>query len=60
MSNVISWRTKKTPNGFEFLVVELAYQVKTEILKTGVLPTRARAVARAKKWVRHLKSQESQ
>ena len=58
MSNVISWRTKKTAEGFEFRVIEVGYQVETKVLKTGVLPTRARAVTQAKKWVRYLKAQQ--
>lgn len=54
---VITWNTTKTSKGYEFKVIEVAYQVPTKTLKTGVLPTRPRAVTQAKKWVRYLKAQ---
>ena len=54
---VMTWHTKKTNNGFEFRVITIEYQKKSKILKSGVLPTRARAVTQAKKWVRYLKAQ---
>jgi hypothetical protein len=56
INRVVTWRTKKVDNGFEFRVFSLDYKKDTIIHKTGVLPTRARAVTQAKKWVRHYKS----
>ena len=56
-SRVIGWNTHKVSNGFQFNVYSFGYQVETVILKTGVLPSRARAVLVAKKWTMFLKSQ---
>ncbi len=54
---VITWNTTKTSKGFEFKVIKVGYNVPTETLKSGTLPTRPRAVTQAKKWVRYLKAQ---
>lgn len=54
---VITWNTTKTPKGYKFRVIKIGYQVETQTLKSGVLPTRARAVTQAKKWTRDLKAQ---
>lgn len=55
---VITWGTQKTETGaFRFQVIAIGYQIPTEVLKEGVLPTRARAVGRAKAWMRHLNAQ---
>lgn len=55
---VTTWNTHKTEAGFEFRVYRLGYQVPTVVLKTGVRPSRAKAVLLAKKWVRYFKAQE--
>jgi hypothetical protein len=49
----ITWNTTKTSEGFEFRVFTVGYQVPSQELKTGVCPSRARAVLLAKKWVRY-------
>jgi hypothetical protein len=59
-----SWKTSKTANGFQFTVslnqslsapnAEGRY-VNTKVIKTGTLPTRARAKTMAQKWVRFFK-----
>jgi len=55
MSNVITWRTKKTETGFEWFVIEIRYGQDNVILKTGTCKTRARAKGLAQRWVRFLK-----
>lgn len=55
---VITWKTTKTAAGFEFRVYTFGYQIVSQTLKAGVCPTRAKAVLRAKKWCRYLKSQQ--
>lgn len=52
---VITWRTKKVIDGFEFRVFTVEYNKPSTILKTGKLSTRARAVNQAKKWTRYIK-----
>ena len=54
---VVTWRTHKTETGFDYAVIEIAYKTPTKTLKTGTLPTRARAVTKAKAWVRFFKAQ---
>lgn len=54
---VITWNTRKISNGYEFIISRVGYQ-SYEVIKTGVCPTRAKAVLLGKKWSRYLKSQE--
>ena len=60
-----SWNTKKIKKGFQFDVKKITslnkptkegYYAKTQTVKTGVLPTRARAKAQAQRWSRYLNS----
>lgn len=55
---VITWNTQKTETGFTFRVYTIGYQVEGETLKAGTYPTRARAMAAAKKWTRYFKAQQ--
>ena len=52
---IITWRTHKTDQGFSYLVYECGYGVPNRTLKTGVLSTRAQAMAAAKKYTRMYK-----
>lgn len=54
---VITWNTTKTNAGFGYRVYSFGYQIPEVTLKTGVRPTRAQAVLRAKRWTRWFKSQ---
>lgn len=63
-----SWRTKKTKVGYEFTVAmiygrseaegknEYGNYADTEILKKGIMPTRARAKTRAIKYIRYYRA----
>lgn len=55
-NTVITWRTKKVENGFEYSVIEVGYQVDTITHKTGVLATRAQAKGQAQKWAKYIKA----
>lgn len=55
---IITWGTHKTEAGFEYRVYTVAYQAKSEILKTGLCATRAQAASKAKAWVRYFKAQQ--
>ncbi len=55
---VITWKTKKVANGFEFKVITVEHGKPSQVLQSGVLPTRPRAVTQSKKWVRYLKAQQ--
>jgi hypothetical protein len=55
---VISWRTHKIEEGFQFQIVRIGYAVPTEVIKSGVCATRAQAMGMAKKWTRYYKAQE--
>ena len=59
-----TWRTNKINNGFEYKILKVTslnkptkegLYAKTEIVKQGVFPTRARAKGQAQRWVRYLK-----
>lgn len=52
---VVTWRTHKTAEGYEWTVYEFGYQVPNNALKTGVCRTRAQATERAKKWTLYFK-----
>lgn len=54
---VITWNTRKTDAGFEYRVYSFGYQVPAETLKVGVVPTRAMATLRARKWKLFFKAQ---
>jgi hypothetical protein len=54
---IITWRTHKTPDGFQFRVYTFGYQTPETDLKTGTSLTRSKAVARAKKWARYFRAQ---
>ena len=64
MKNIISWRTKKVVNGLEARVIERTPHEEeinnsyatTKVLKTVVLPTRARAKSHAIKLVRYFRA----
>jgi hypothetical protein len=60
-----SWSTNKTTNGFKFVVIrnvprttpnKIGNYCDSEIVKTGILPTRARAKSFAQKVVRYCKA----
>lgn len=59
MRKIYTWNTKKVDSGFEYKAGYFNAE-RTEdgvtVLKTGVLKTRARASAKAKKWKMYLKS----
>jgi len=52
-ANVISWNTAKVVNGYRWDVYSIGYKVDRCVLQSGIEPTRARAMARAKKWKRY-------
>lgn len=47
---VISWNTSKVQGGFRYHVYSIGYQLPTLTLKEGVVPTRAMATLRARRW----------
>jgi hypothetical protein len=51
---IYSSSTKKVANGFEFRVVTVEHNKPCVTVKSGVLPTRARAAAMGKKWKMYL------
>jgi len=54
----ITWNTRKTDAGYEFIISRVGYQ-SYEVIKTGVCSSRAKAVLLGKKWCRYLKSQQA-
>ena len=55
----ISWATKKESNGlFSAIVTGSGYNQYEELKKIEGFSSRAKAVATAKKWVRHMKAQQ--
>lgn len=62
---IYSWRTKKEKKGFKFDVLQITPRktknkagqyADTKTVKTGHLPTRARARGQAKAWVKYYKN----
>lgn len=45
---VFTWRTEKTEGGYTYEVYRVEYQRPSIVVKSGVAPTRAMAVRRAK------------
>lgn len=59
MRKVYTWNTKKVANGFEYKAGYFNANSPKDgvtVLQTGVLKTRARASAKAKKWKMYLQS----
>jgi hypothetical protein len=56
---VITWNTKKTAYGYDFIISRIGYQ-SYEVIKTGTCPTRAKAVLLGKKWSRYLKAKQNE
>jgi hypothetical protein len=54
---VITWNTRKTAAGYEFIITRVGYK-SYEVIKTGVCSSRAKAALQGKKWSRYLKSQQ--
>ena len=57
---LVSWNTAKTATGYRFKVTAFVYGEGTETLKSGELPTRARAKSQAQAWVRYYKALQRQ
>ena len=58
IARVVTWSTRKVAGGFEFRAVSFDHGVAETVHAAGVLPTRERAQAHAKRWVRYLKAQQ--
>ena len=57
-NRVVSWKTTKTPSGFEFQAYSFDHNAPTIVHATGTLKTRALAVSKAKEWVRYIKASQ--
>ena len=57
---VITWKTHKSADGYEWTVYSFGYQIPTVTLKTGVCKTRPRATGQARGWCAYLKAQARQ
>ena len=58
--SVISWNTHKTETGnYRWEVYSFEYQTPQQVLKAGECPTRARAVTKAKAWLRFFKATQA-
>ena len=55
---VITWKTHKIENGYEWTVYSFGYQIPVVTLKTGISSTRPRATGQATRWAAYLKAQE--
>ena len=68
MSNIIyGWNTKKVGKGFKWNVTKMTtrktknsigHYADTKVIKSGILPTRARAKLMAQRWVRYYDSKK--
>lgn len=59
MRKVYTWNTKKVDGGFEYKAGYFDAHAPKDgvtVLQTGILKTRARAAAKAKKWKMYLQS----
>lgn len=59
MRKIYTWNTKKVEAGFEYKAGYFSAESPQDgvtVLQTGVLKTRARATAKAKKWKMYLQS----
>jgi hypothetical protein len=47
---VITWNTTKTLAGYKWRVFTVEHEAQSTELKSGISPTRAKAVRKAKQW----------
>lgn len=55
LNRIVSWRTKKTDVGFEYIVFSFDHNVPNAVHEKGTLNTRAKACGRAKKVCKYLR-----
>lgn len=58
MAKVIGWNTHKVADGYEWRVYSVEHAQPLVTLKSGLVPTYAKAVARAKMWTMYHRSQQ--
>lgn len=68
LNHFYTWNTKKTESGFKFTVTKVTPHTEkqsngsyasSEVMKEGILPTRARAKRKGQQWCKYLKSSDN-